>query len=117
MISLLLAPLALTALLSGPPLSAALKVSFVTSIAAHVADIGTTTACVATGACKEVNPALSWAQDSPLKLSLTKGLLAGALQLIPYKLATSGHPRWALVFNIIQSVAFTALAVRNERFN
>lgn len=117
MITLLLAPLALAALLSGPPLSGALKVSFVTAIAAHVADIGTTTACIAAKTCKEINPTLRWAQDSPLTLSLTKGLLAGALQLIPYKLATSGHPRWALVVNILQSVAFTALAVRNERFN
>lgn len=112
---MILVPLFLTVLLAGP-LTVPLKISFVGAIGAHVADIGTTTACIATSQCHEVNPALRWAKD-PLALSLTKGLLAGALQLIPYRLATRGHPKLALVFNIAQTAIFTGLAVRNARFS
>ena len=98
-------------------LSRKLKASFVLAIAAHVADIGTTTACTTPGWCRETNPALRWAQDNPLALSLTKGLMAGTLQLVPYHLATSGHPKAALIFNIAQTGAFTYIAVRNARFS
>jgi hypothetical protein len=112
-------PLILTALvlLCARPAAAdtALRVSFVTAIAAHTADITTTAYCLGARTCREVNPVMRWAERRPVALGLTKGALAGALQLVPYTLQKRGHRRAALWFNIGQTLAFTAVAVRNSQ--
>ena len=91
------------------------RLSLVAAIAAHTADITTTAYCLGQGTCREANPALRWAEDKPVALGLTKGAMAGSLQLIPAYLARHGHEKWAIVFNVAQTVAFTGIAMRNAR--
>lgn len=93
----------------------ALRASFVAAVAAHTADITTTAYCLGARTCREANPALRWAESRPVALGLTKGAMAGALQLIPYHLQKRGHRKAAFWFNVGQAVGFTALAIRNAR--
>ena len=93
----------------------AFRASFVTAIAAHGADLSTTAWCRGANTCVEVNPVHRWAQNSPVKLGLSKMGIAGALQLAPYWLHRKGHKKAAFWFNVGQTVAFTGLAIRNAR--
>lgn len=100
------------------PLDTAVKWSFVPAIAAHTWDLGTTVECRTRGTCQEVNPLLRWA-DSTAALSLSKGAMAGALQLIPYSMwKRGGRWKWAaLGYNLGQTIAFSYIAHRNGRFS
>lgn len=113
----MLATLMLAAILAGP-LDTAVKWSFVPAIAAHTWDLGSTVECRTRGTCREMNPALRWA-DSTAALSLAKGAMAGALQIIPYSMwKRGGRWKWAaLGYNLGQTIAFSLIACRNGRFS
>ena len=93
----------------------AYRVSLAAAITAHGADLSTTAWCRGAGTCREVNPALRWAQDDAVALGLTKMGLAAGLALASHKWIKPRSRRAAFWFNVGQAVAFTAIAVRNAR--
>ena len=84
------------------------------AIAAHGADLSTTAWCRGANTCHEANPALRWAEDSPMALGVTKMGVAAGLQLLNYRIWKT-HPKTALAINVGQMILFSAIAVRNTR--
>ena len=92
------------------------RLSFASAVVAHGADLSTTAWCLGKATCVEANPALGWASDKPIPLAVVKMGTAAGLLLITHRIGRS-RPKLAMWLNVAQTVAFSALAVRNSRFS
>lgn len=91
--------------------------SLVAAGAVHVADLTVTQACLTRGTCREANPALRWASDSPAGLGLAKGALAGTVHLVIHRaLWKKGHRWQAIVANVVVIGVTAGVTRRNTRF-
>lgn len=82
-------------------------------LGSHALDAASTQRCLGTGRCREVNPWLA-RYESPVRFTAAKVGVA-SLQLWAVRKLRPSHPRMATVTNYAIAVAFSAIAVRNER--
>ena len=90
-----------------------LKLTLLTSLAAHGADLASTEHCLGSGRCRELNPWLA-RFDQPAVFGAAKMGVAGLGFYGSEKLAER-HPRWALVLNLAVTGAYTGVAIHNSR--
>lgn len=89
------------------------RASLVSAVVAHGMDLAETQHCLGAGRCRELNPWLA-RFDSPSGFAIAKmGVAAGSLWATAKLHET--HPRWALLANLAQTAAFSAIAIRNAR--
>lgn len=92
----------------------AFRISLVAAVAAHGADLATTEFGLGTGRVREINPWLTRFSTQPAVFGATKMGIA-AFGLWGTAKLHETHPRWALVANLAQTAAFSAIAVHNTR--
>lgn len=90
-----------------------LKLTLITSLAAHGADLASTEHCLGAGRCRELNPWLA-RFDQPAAFGAAKMGVAGLGLYGAQKLETN-HPKWALALNLTVTGAYTAVAIHNSR--
>ena len=90
------------------------RASLVAAVAAHGADLATTEYCLGAGKCREANPFLL-RFDQPAVFGAVKMGVAAVGLWGTAKLNDAGHKRWAVLVNLAQAGAFTAVAVHNAR--
>jgi hypothetical protein len=93
----------------------AYRLSQVSAIAAHGADLGTTIAALSQDGFREANPALRWASDRPAMLGATKMTLAAGSLWLAHELHRRGHRRWAIVSNLATAALIGTVAARNAQ--
>jgi mRNA-degrading endonuclease toxin of MazEF toxin-antitoxin module len=91
------------------------RLSQVSAIAAHGADLGTTIAALSQDGFREANPALRWASDRPAMLGATKMTLAAGSLWLAHELHRRGHRRWAIVSNLATAALIGTVAARNAQ--
>jgi hypothetical protein len=97
------------------PRDVAYRLSQVSAIAAHGADLGTTIAALSQDGFREANPALRWASDRPAMLGATKMTLAAGSLWLAHELHRRGHRRWAIVSNLATAALIGTVAARNAQ--
>lgn len=90
-----------------------LKLTLVTALAAHGADLASTENCLGAKRCHELNPWLARV-DQPIAFGAAKMGVAG-LGLYGSEKLEANHPKWALVLNLTVTGAYSAIAVHNSR--
>src|SRR5215216_1746505 len=90
-----------------------LKLTLITSMAAHGSDLASTEHCLGSGRCREMNPWLA-RFDQPAQFGAAKMGVAGIGAWGSVELSKS-HPRWALVLNCAVTGAFSAISVHNSK--
>ena len=90
-----------------------LKLTMVTSIAAHGADLASTEHCLGRGVCREMNPALA---------RFTQPAVFGAAKMAVASLSLWGtahlaarHPKMAVAINVAVTGGYALVAVHNTR--
>jgi hypothetical protein len=97
------------------PRDFAYRLSQVSALAAHGADLGSTIAALSRDGFREANPALRWASDRPAMLGATKMTLAAGSLWLAHELHRRGHRRWAIVSNLATAALIGTVAARNAQ--
>lgn len=90
-----------------------LKLTLVTSLAAHGADLATTEHCLGAGTCHETNPILA-RFDQPFAFGAGQMGIVGIERLAVAKVEEK-HPKWALVLNLVVTGAYSGIALHNAK--
>lgn len=90
-----------------------LKLTMVSAIAAHGADLASTENCLGAGRCRELNPWLARFEQPAIFGAAKMGVAAGSLWGTA-KFAES-HPKLAVLANVAVSVTFSGIAIHNAR--
>jgi hypothetical protein len=90
-----------------------LKLTLITSLAAHGADLASTQNCLGAGRCHEMNPALA-RFHSPAAFGAAKMTVAGLGTYGSMKLQEE-HPKLAIVLNVAVTGAYSSIAYHNSQ--
>ena len=90
-----------------------LKLTLMTSLAAHGADLATTEHCLGAGKCHEMNPWLARFEQPAVFGAAKMGVAAigtyGSERLAEH------HPKWALMLNLAVTGSYAAIALHNTQ--
>jgi len=90
-----------------------LKLSMVTAIAAHGADLASTEHCLGANRCREMNPWLARFDQPAIFGAAKMGIAAGSLW--GTSLLAREHPKLAVAVNLAMTGAFAGIAVHNAK--